>query len=88
MVMNVTGFSRLNLESLPPSINNCSLCQFCHRNRCSRLDPKKTKAKWEKEWEEVRVRTGLMRKVAEFLRSKRAKELALTSNRAVVEYCL
>jgi hypothetical protein len=30
----------------------------------------------------------MMEKVAEFLRSKRAKELALASNRAVVEYCL
>ena len=46
------------------------------------------RGKWEKEWDEVRVRTGLMGKMAEFLRSKRAKELALTSNRAVVEYCL
>ena len=59
-----------------------------HRSRCTRLDPKKAKAKWEKEWDEVRVRTGLMGKMAEFLRSKRAKELALTSNRAVVECCL
>jgi hypothetical protein len=52
------------------------------------LADKKGKAAWEKEWDEVRVRTGLMEKVAEFLRSKRAKELALASNRAVVEYCL
>ena len=59
-----------------------------HRSRCTRLDPKKAKAKWEKEWDEVRVRTGLMGKMAEFLRSKRAKELALTGNRAVVECCL
>jgi hypothetical protein len=29
-----------------------------------------------------------MEKVAEFVRSKRAKELALARNRAVVEYCL
>lgn len=37
---------------------------------------------------EVRVRAGLMEKIAEFLRSKRARDLALTSNRAVVEYCV
>jgi hypothetical protein len=29
-----------------------------------------------------------MEKMAEFMRSKRAKELALASNRAVVEYTL
>jgi hypothetical protein len=46
------------------------------------------KGRWEKEWDEVRVRTWLMGKVPEFLRGKRAKELALTSNCAVVEYCL
>ena len=46
------------------------------------------KGRWEKEWDEVRVRTWLMGKVPEFLRGKRAKDLALTSNRAVVEYCL
>ena len=29
-----------------------------------------------------------MEKIAEFLRSKRARDLALTINRAVVEYCV
>jgi hypothetical protein len=52
------------------------------------VDDKKGKGKWEKDWDEVRVRSGLMEKIAEFLRSKRARELALTSNRAVVEYCV
>ncbi|HUK28084.1 MAG TPA: hypothetical protein VLV31_06650 [Candidatus Acidoferrales bacterium] len=46
------------------------------------------KAKWENDSDEVRVRAGLMEKIAEFLRSKRARDLALTSNRAVVEYCV
>jgi len=46
------------------------------------------KAKWENDSDEVRVRVGLMEKIAEFLRSKRARDLALTSNRAVVEYCV
>ena len=52
------------------------------------MSARKPKSKWEKDWDEVRVRTGLMEKVAEFIRSKRAKELALSNNRAVVEYCL
>jgi hypothetical protein len=51
------------------------------------LADKKGKDTWQKQWDEVRVRAGLMEKVAEFLRSKRASELALASNRAVVEYC-